>query len=137
MAAVVEEIYPSVDELTRIETEIPCHVQGCSKIFLSSSALRMHVIKTHNMFANDVEKRLFSRLNSSSKKSTTKKVFYCPINDCSRSKTSKKPFLKLAHVKQVLSQEQKFFFTRIVIIIKCRHRPPSSFPDSHDSLKHK
>lgn len=99
MADDVEEICPAIEILTSIETTVPCPVEGCSKILFNTASLRMHVVKTHNIIESEEEKALFTR--SSEKKKCTKKHFYCPVLDCSRGKSSKKPFPRLGQLKQV------------------------------------
>jgi hypothetical protein len=111
MAADVEEICPTIAVLTNIETAVPCPVEGCSKILFNTASLRMHVVKTHNITASDEEKALFTR--NSAKKKCVKKHFYCPVDGCSRGKSSKKPFPRLGQLKQVCLYNDNYCYLNL------------------------
>lgn len=96
--ATTAEICPSVETLTNFETAVPCPAQGCTKVFPSTSSLRMHVVKTHNMATCIEEKQVFVR---GATKAQVSKHFYCPVEFCPRGKDSKRPFPRLGQLKQV------------------------------------
>ena len=98
--ATTAEICPSVETLTNFETAVPCPAQGCTKVFPSTSSLRMHVVKTHNMATCIEEKQVFVR---GATKAQVSKHFYCPVEFCPRGKDSKRPFPRLGQLKQVKS----------------------------------
>ena len=98
--ATTTEICPSVETLTNFETAVPCPAQGCTKVFPSTSSLRMHVVKTHNMATCIEEKQVFVR---GATKAQVSKHFYCPVEFCPRGKDSKRPFPRLGQLKQVKS----------------------------------
>jgi len=46
----VERVYPTRSELeTESQTNIPCPIVGCFKIFRQLSALRFHLVKLHRL----------------------------------------------------------------------------------------
>lgn len=97
----VEIICPKVENLTQIETNIICPVEGCTKVLCNSSALRMHLVKTHKTMEKDCD-NVFERSAVNCQNKVKKKTVYCcPVVNCIRSKDSKRYFNRLAHVKQV------------------------------------
>ena len=94
----VEEVCPSIESLTKSETDVPCSVEGCSRIFQNSSCLRMHLIKTHGVTRSNEEKTLYIRGQS---RSQVRKHFYCPAKFCVRGKDTKRPFSRMSQLKQV------------------------------------
>lgn len=100
MAATVEEVCPSIEDLTRKESAdpIPCPTQGCSRVFHNRPCLRMHLIKTHGVASNSEEKKLYVRGQG---KNQIKKHFYCPVKHCVRGQGTKRPFPRMSQLKQV------------------------------------
>ena len=98
-----EVVCPSVELLTKIETNLPCPQIGCTKLFPNSSSLRMHLVKTHNVVSNPNENEMFDRGSSFQNKSSIKKktLYCCPVDSCVRGRSGNRPFSRLAHVKQV------------------------------------
>eukprot|EP00057_Strongylocentrotus_purpuratus_P034092 XP_793886.2 PREDICTED: mucin-5AC [Strongylocentrotus purpuratus] len=93
-------VCPTEAELQAEPTvNVPCTVDGCSKIFNTSAARSIHVIQTHKIYKNDDERKRFTR---SQQKNVTKvtKHFYCPVKMCNRSEEWKKPFSRLSLLKQ-------------------------------------
>ncbi|KAL9975719.1 hypothetical protein ACROYT_G012911 [Oculina patagonica] len=99
MATTVEEVCPSVEVLTRRETDVSlsCPTQGCSRVFQNRSCLRMHLIKTHGVASDGEEKKLYVRGQS---KSQVEKHFYCPVKHCVRGQGTKRPFPRMSKLKQ-------------------------------------
>ena len=100
MASTVEEICPSVEDITRKETTdpLPCPTQGCSRVFHNRPCLRMHLIKTHGIASNSEEKQLYVRGHT---KNQVEKHFYCPVKHCVRGRGTKRPFPRMSQLKQV------------------------------------
>jgi hypothetical protein len=100
MAADSEEtevICPDIENLREVETNIICPVDGCTKILSNSSALRMHLVKTHK--TTEEENNVFDKgVDNKSKK---KMVYCCPVKNCPRGPDTARYFHRLAHVKQV------------------------------------
>lgn len=98
MATTVEEICPSVETLLQRESDasIPCPIQGCSRIFHNRPCLKMHLVKTHGVAANDEEKNLYVR-----GKGKIQKHFYCPVKHCVRGQGTKRHFPRMSQLKQV------------------------------------
>lgn len=101
MATTVEEVCPSVEDLTRQESAdpLPCPTQGCSRVFHNRPCLRMHLIKTHRVASNSEEKQLYVRGQS---KRQVEKHFYCPVKHCVRGQGTKRPFPRMSQLKQVI-----------------------------------
>ncbi len=97
----IEVICPNVENLTQVETNISCSVDGCTKILPNSSALRMHLLKTHKTTTK--ENNVFDRsvVNMCENKVKKKIVYCCPVSTCVRGQDSARYFHRLAHVKQV------------------------------------
>ncbi|XP_070576024.1 ATM interactor-like [Ptychodera flava] len=116
--AEVEEIIPKVEELLKTpETNIVCTVPGCSRIIATRTALKMHLNKTHRIYENPNEERLFipERGEEKRKKKTVTKVYFCPVDDCLRASKSKRPFATLQLVKQhymKIHAEKKMFCSK-------------------------
>ena len=92
----VEVICPDIEDLTQVETNITCPVDGCAKILPNSSALRMHLLKTHK--EREEENSVFDRGVVNKPKKNI--VFCCPVETCVRGRNSARYFHRLAHVKQ-------------------------------------
>ena len=101
MATTVEEICPSVETLTQRESEasIPCPTEGCSRVFHNRPCLRMHLVKTHGVAANNEERNVYVRGQG---KSAVEKHFYCPVKHCVRGQGTKRPFPRMSQLKQVI-----------------------------------
>ncbi|XP_002739021.1 uncharacterized protein LOC100378387 [Saccoglossus kowalevskii] len=94
----VQIVCPSVSDLCReTPTDVLCPVTGCGKIVKKPAALRMHLIKTHQVYKNADEKTLFTA--SKDQKKNITKHYYCPIDGCSRCIATKRPFMRLNQVK--------------------------------------
>ena len=100
MATTVEEVCPSVEDLTQKENAdpLPCPTEGCSKVFNNRPCLKMHLIKTHGVASNSDEKQLYVRGQS---KNQVVKHFYCPVKHCVRGQGTKRPFPRMSQLKQV------------------------------------
>ena len=100
MATTVEEICPSEETLTQRESEasIQCPTPGCSRVFHNRPCLRMHLVKTHGVAANDEERGRYIR----GQKTTVEKHYYCPVKHCVRGQGTKRPFPRMSQLKQVI-----------------------------------
>lgn len=78
-----KKVYPSVEELTKIKTSVPCS-DGCGGIFSSESNLLLHLAKTHKK-----EHLLKTEKNLE---------YYCPELSCIYNK--EKHFKSMKHLKQ-------------------------------------
>ena len=98
-----ELICPEVGLLTEIETNLPCSVNGCTKVLPNASSLRMHLIKTHNVISNANENEIFDKGSQYHNKNNARKkaLYCCPVDGCVRGRNAGRPFSRLAHVKQV------------------------------------
>ncbi|KAK4876703.1 hypothetical protein RN001_009209 [Aquatica leii] len=61
------KIYPTCEELSTINSHIPCSEQGCTQIFSSQSNLNLHLEKTHKQERKHV---------------STLRQYYCPNLEC-------------------------------------------------------
>ena len=80
-------VVPAEEELKIESTGSVCTVQGCEKLFQTSSHLQMHLAKHHE------GRQLSARVGSI--------AYYCPVENCERSLPGKKPFPRLGQLKQV------------------------------------
>ena len=96
----VVEVCPSVETLIQRESGVsfPCPTQGCSRVFQNRPCLKMHLVKTHGVTANEGEKNLYVRGKS---KCTVEKHFYCPVKYCARGQGTNRPFPRMSQLKQV------------------------------------
>ncbi|KAK5642311.1 hypothetical protein RI129_008478 [Pyrocoelia pectoralis] len=61
------KIFPTSEELSRVDTQIPCTEEGCEQIFKSRANLQLHLVKTHRQpWVTD----------------TSLKEYYCPDIEC-------------------------------------------------------
>ena len=96
----IEVICPKIENLTKVETNINCYVDGCNKVLSNSSALRMHLVKTHKITEKE-DINVFER-NAMCQNQPRKKILYCcPVSTCVRGQGNGRYFHRLAHVKQV------------------------------------
>ena len=95
----IEVICPEIQNLTEVQTDITCPVENCTKILPNSSALRMHLVKTHKTTTK--ESNEFKRGVVCQNKVKKNIVYCCPVNSCTRRMGSGRYFNRLAHVKQV------------------------------------
>ncbi|XP_071958477.1 uncharacterized protein [Antedon mediterranea] len=94
----VEVVIPTVEELSRQpEKNVPCPEEGCDMIFKTRPSLHMHVVKTHGLVQNQSESITYGR---GGKRKSRVKVFYCPVENCSRSVTLQKPFNRRNSLRQ-------------------------------------
>ncbi len=76
------------EESLKIESDgCVCEFEGCGRVFQGSSQLHMHQVKHHQ------GKKLSVRSGNSQ--------FYCPVDNCERSRDNAKPFPRLGQLKQV------------------------------------
>lgn len=92
MASREVHVTPTKEQLS-IEERIRCPVEGCGKEFLSSSRLLMHTMRRHE-----------GRRLTSVAPGNGNRVFFCPVEQCVRSKGGK-PFSRLGKLKQVRHQD--------------------------------
>ena len=94
-----EVVCPEIESLTEVQTDITCPVENCTKILANSSALRMHLEKTHKTAAKECN--VFGRGVVCQNKVKKNIVYCCPVSSCVRRQGSGRYFNRLAHVKQV------------------------------------
>lgn len=80
-------VVPAEEELKIERNGCVCAVEGCGRLFQTSSQLQMHLTKHH-------EGRQLSARSGASH-------YYCPIENCERSLSNGRPFPRLGQLKQV------------------------------------
>lgn len=95
--AFVVFISPEISELCEIKTNIKCTEGGCSSVFMNSSNLEMHLIKTHQKCSSYLDK----------KQNDVVFHYFCPVDGCkyqlnrNRQETELRWFTKMKFLKQV------------------------------------
>ena len=87
MSGEVQNVCPQPEDLT-VGAMVTCPVEGCGRQFESSSHLQMHVVRHHH--GRPLEKDVQGV-----------QAFYCPVEDCERSRLKGKPFPRMGQLKQV------------------------------------
>lgn len=95
-----EVVRPNIENLIEVETNLTCPEDGCTKILPNTSALRMHLGKTHKKTSNLKENEVFEK-RLASKNKVKKVVYCCPVDGCVRGENTGRYFHRLANVKQV------------------------------------
>ena len=85
----VTKICPPPTELCGIKTNIQCPEDGCSKIFLNSSILDMHLLKHHK------------KENIRKKDKGKSCQYHCPVDECIYNINSSRFFKCFKYLKQV------------------------------------
>ena len=79
------------EESLKIESDgCVCTVEGCGKVFQASSQLHMHEVKHHR------GGQLSARSGNTR--------YFCPMDNCERSREKARPFPRLGQLKQVTFQ---------------------------------
>ncbi|MFH4975719.1 hypothetical protein AB6A40_002428 [Gnathostoma spinigerum] len=76
---VYEDVYPSAEELL-MENSMPPLCNVCGRSFSNVNALRMHLVKSHDIVESAADSRLRHR-SSNSEKGLSRK-FHCPFMNC-------------------------------------------------------
>ncbi len=80
-------VVPAEEDLKIESNGCVCTLQGCGKLFQTSSQLQMHLVKHHE------GKQLGLRIGTT--------VYFCPVENCDRSVRGGKSFPRLGQLKQV------------------------------------
>lgn len=78
----VQKIYPTIEELSTVNSTVRCTEEGCTGIFMSESNLNLHLMKTHK------KENLLVSCNAV-------REYYCPELSCSYNDTKSFKSLKL------------------------------------------
>ncbi|KHN79820.1 ATM interactor [Toxocara canis] len=75
------DIRVSSEELAAVGASTGC--ERCNRAFDNLNALRMHLVKTHNVVRSDADSRLFHRTPNLQKVfSCVERRYYCPVKEC-------------------------------------------------------
>lgn len=91
-----KKIYPTPQELLKVNTSVPCTEKSCNNIFTSESNLHLHLIKTHK------KQDIWSQ-------DTSKREYYCPDTNCIYNETKHFKSMKLLKQHYVKVHAEKNF----------------------------